>query len=97
MRATTQLVLVLMGGGALTAGTAASMEAGRACRDARARADPQAETICRGSGGFHGFHVGPGGWFGVNRWSTGMPATGVGAVSRGGFGLFGLHFGGFHG
>lgn len=96
MRAATQLVLVLMGGGALTAGTAASMEAGRTCRDARARADPQAEAICRSSG-FHGFHGYTGGWFGANRWATGTPATGVGAVSRGGFGLFGLHFSGFHG
>ena len=46
MRAATQLVLVLMGGGALTAGTAMSVQSHHACQDARSHADPQAERIC---------------------------------------------------
>jgi hypothetical protein len=103
MRAATQLALVLMGGGALTGGVAASMESGRACREARAAHDPRAETICRRHGGFvHAWHSGSGGWFGSGRWGTasgaaGAPTAGARAVSRGGFGLFGLHFSRFHG
>jgi hypothetical protein len=96
MRAATQLVLVLMGGGALTAGTALSMEAGRPCREARARLDPRAETFCRNGSSF-GYHGGSSGWFGANRWAGSTPTTGARTVTRGGFGLFGLHFSGFHG
>ena len=96
MRTTTQLVLVLMGGGALTAGAAVSMESGRACGEARARLDPRAEEICRahGTGYLHSSHIWSGG-YGGGGWSGGT--TGVRAVSRGGFGLFGMRFSGFHG
>lgn len=102
MRAAAQLMLVLMGGGALTGGVAASMASGRACGEARGRNDPQAEAICRqhGTGYFHGAHIWSGGWFSSGHWGSSYPAsgtsaTGVRAVSRGGFGLFGLHFSGF--
>jgi hypothetical protein len=64
MRAATQLALLLMGGGALSAG-AASVQSGRACRKAQARHDPQAAAVCRQHGSwFHGPHVWSGGWFG---------------------------------
>ena len=98
MRATTQMVLVLMGGGALTAGAAVSMESGRACGEARARQDPRAEEICRTHGGvyFHSSHLWWGGG-GSGRTAGVAAESGVRAVSRGGFGLFGLHFSGFHG
>jgi hypothetical protein len=97
MRTATQLVLVLMGGGALTAGAAVSMEPGRACREARARNDPQTEAICRANSGYlhtwhshYGSHV----WFGSTQSTA---TTSSRSVSRGGFGLFGMHFSGLHG
>ena len=101
MRTGTQLVLVLMGGGALTAGAAMSMEPGSACREARARNDPQTEAICRAHAGyFHTWH----GYYGSHGWFGSYQSTGVGTgtstphgVTRGGFGLFGMHFSGFHG
>jgi hypothetical protein len=89
MRAATQLVLVLMGGGALTAGTAMSVQSHHACQDARSHADPQAERICHSwTTGWHGGGYGH---------ALGTAATSASGVSRGGFGLMGLHFGGFHG
>jgi len=95
MRATTQLVLVLMGGGVMAGGTAMSMQSSRACQDARARQDPRAEQICRSwTGGWHGSSSH--GWFGR---SGGLLSsrTSSASVARGGFGFMGMHFGGFHG
>ncbi len=43
MRTSTQLALVLMGSGVLSAGVAVSAESWRACREARAHNDPGAE------------------------------------------------------
>jgi hypothetical protein len=101
MRTATQLVLVLMGGGALTAGTAVSMESWRACRDARARNDPRVAEYCgSASGGYGhgGFWHSP--WFGSGSATSTegfAPAGTRAAAVRGGFGFAGLHFGGFHG
>jgi hypothetical protein len=93
MRTMTQLVLVLMGGGAMAAGTAVSMESWRSCSAARERMDPRADQTCGHGGGGHG-GGGSHGWFGGG---TSSASTDTHAVTRGGFGFFGMHFGGFHG
>jgi hypothetical protein len=95
MRAGTQLALVLLGGGTLAGGVAVSAETWRACGYARLHDQPADETRCGGS------RLGMGGWHGGFGGVRGGPvagyASGWHSVTRGGFGLFGLHFGGFHG
>ena len=50
MRTASQIALVLIGGGALGYGVAASMDTERACREARARGDmAEATVIAAGS------------------------------------------------
>ena len=87
MRTASQIALVLIGGGALGYGVAASMDPGQACREARARGDPNAASICSTSWYSHGH------WYSSTRsWHLASAAR----VVRGGFGQAGLHFG-FHG
>ena len=98
MRATTQLVLVLMGGGSMAAGTAMSMQSSRACADARERRDPNAEQICRSwTNGWHGGAAH--GWFGGGHAAGfgGGTLASTSRIARGGFGFTGMHFGGGHG
>jgi hypothetical protein len=77
-----------------------SGESWRSCAYARLHDDPAADARCGGdSTRGIGTHFG---WFSGSR---GTPVGGFAAseeaesrsVMRGGFGLFGLHFGGFHG
>ena len=87
MRTASQIALVLIGGGALGYGVAASMDIDRACREARARGDPNAASICSTSWSSHGHWYG-----GTGSWRL----ASLERVVRGGFGHAGLHFG-FHG
>lgn len=98
MRASSQLALVLLGGGALASGVAVSAESWRACNYDRLHDVPSAESRCHGTSG--GGYFGGGGrswWGGLRGASAADGATGWHTVSRGGFGFFGMHFGGFHG
>lgn len=86
MRTASQIALLIVGGGSLGFGIAAAIDAGGACRDARARGDAAAAAAACGPRGGSG-----GVWF-TRDFGGGRLAT-VERVVRGGFGRAGLHFG----